>query len=140
MPCNSPIAQILIFNSLRSKSSPSVGWQCASVMCRKTSGPGKGRGVEIWAIAPESQQLENATRVDKMSVRMRRACALLISRHISTIRTSMNKIDTSPPILRNMKELDRSLFKKNIPLLTLRVPASSTGALLQSRDLRGYVG
>ncbi|KAI5898232.1 uncharacterized protein SCHCODRAFT_02489380 [Schizophyllum commune H4-8] len=54
--------------------------------------------------------------------------------------TRLPAIDASPPRYTGPRDkLDRSLFKRTIPLLAARVPASRTGAVLRAPELRGVV-
>ncbi|KAI5821843.1 hypothetical protein K523DRAFT_422335, partial [Schizophyllum commune Tattone D] len=54
--------------------------------------------------------------------------------------TRLPAIDASPPRYTGSRDkLDRSLFKRTIPLLAARVPASRTGAVLRAPELRGVV-
>ncbi|KAL1740670.1 hypothetical protein HDZ31DRAFT_67716, partial [Schizophyllum fasciatum] len=49
-------------------------------------------------------------------------------------------IDASPPRYTGPRDsLDRSLFRRTIPLLAARVPAARTAAVLRAPDLRGLV-
>ncbi|KAL1737244.1 Met-10+ like-protein-domain-containing protein [Schizophyllum commune] len=54
--------------------------------------------------------------------------------------TRLPAIDASPPRYTGSRDkLHRSLFKRTIPLLAARVPASRTGAVLRAPELRGVV-
>jgi hypothetical protein len=48
----------------------------------------------------------------------------------------MATLDTNPPINRAMKELDRSFFKRTVPVLAAQIDARKTGELLRSPALR----
>ncbi|KAB5589659.1 TRNA (guanine(37)-N1)-methyltransferase [Ceratobasidium theobromae] len=51
----------------------------------------------------------------------------------------MANIDLNPPVNRSMRELDRSFFKKTIPVLAAQVDSRRTGELLRASALRRNV-
>lgn len=54
-------------------------------------------------------------------------------------RVRMANIDLNPPVNRSMRELDRSFFKKTIPVLAAQVDSRRTGELLRASALRRNV-
>lgn len=49
------------------------------------------------------------------------------------------KIDVSPPVLRGMKELDRSAFKKTVPVLGAKVPKQMVNPVRSAAEVRKCV-
>jgi tRNA (guanine37-N1)-methyltransferase len=48
-------------------------------------------------------------------------------------------VDTSPPVHREMKDkLDRSLFRKTVEVLAVKVPPTKAGTILKAEPMRGY--
>lgn len=78
----------------------------------------------------------NWLRVSKNLALYRRTSVLRMAHHINA-----SGLDISPPIHRvgaNVVSFDRSKFRKSFPILSARVPASSTHNLLKDQDLKRY--
>ena len=45
-------------------------------------------------------------------------------------------IDVSPPVMRGMEKLDRSAFRRSVPVLAARVSPAKTAELLRAPDMR----
>lgn len=53
---------------------------------------------------------------------------------------TLAELDTTPPPQRWMKDtLDRSAFRKSLPVLAARVPAKSAGTIVKSMETRKLV-
>jgi tRNA (guanine37-N1)-methyltransferase len=49
---------------------------------------------------------------------------------------AISRMDLNPPVNRSMRELDRSFFKKTVPVLAAQIEARKTGELLRAPILR----
>lgn len=58
----------------------------------------------------------------------------------TTNMTRRSSVDTRPPVHREMKDkLERSLFRKTVEVLAVKVPPAKAGTILKSPSMRGYV-
>ncbi|KAL0951633.1 hypothetical protein HGRIS_008313 [Hohenbuehelia grisea] len=63
-------------------------------------------------------------------------CFLVARNYLTLAMRRQITLDASPPVHRGMMELDQTVFQKTVPVLAARVPASKTGLILKSDQMK----
>lgn len=141
------MAQIFIDNEFINESGTgeSVGWQCTSTTWAQTSG-GSCKVVDIWVSGSActlDRQYPNKGGVSNQNIRcswMFRS-KLRITFVCKTTRMYSQKLSSSdifPPKLPSISQFNREFFRKDLPLLAVRVDAPKAGVFLNAPVMKGY--